>query len=32
MKKWICLLLALPLFVQAAEIRIGFQKALACSA
>ena len=26
MKKWICLLLALPLFVQAAEIRIGFQK------
>lgn len=26
MKKWICLLLALPLFTQAAEIRIGFQK------
>jgi sulfonate transport system substrate-binding protein len=26
MKKWICLLLALPLFTQAAEIKIGFQK------
>lgn len=26
MKKWICLLLALPLFAQAAEIKIGFQK------